>query len=40
MFGNAYENISLFDASASVVDARGIDEHDTFPMNASLDDVD
>jgi len=40
MFGNAYENIGLFHTSASVVDARGIDEHDTFPINAGLDDVD
>jgi len=40
IFGDARENIELFNAGASTVDTWRVDDHDASPSNRGLDDVD
>ena len=40
MVGNIYENIGLSHARASIVDTRGIDDHNGLSTNVGLDNTD
>jgi len=37
---NAYEDVSLFQAGASIIDTGGIDDHNAFAANLGLNDAD
>jgi len=37
---NAYKDVGLFQAGASIIDTGGIDDHDAFTANLGLNDAD